>query len=285
MKFVQKALKRFMPGEEVYDAVLATKSFLDKNIPTVFTHLGENIKDLSEAEEVTNHYLSVLEEISKNNLRTEISLKLTQIGFDLSLDKTIENFTTISRKAKELDNFVWIDMEGSKYTQKTLNFYKDGKKGLHNIGLCLQAYLIRTENDLKDLLSISPAIRLVKGAYKEPQNIAFQEKSKVDENYFNLSKILINEIKNNNIRAAFGTHDLQLIAKIKGYAKEVSLDRNKLEFQMLYGIKPNEQERLKTEGNDIRVLISYGHAWYPWYVRRLAERPANVIFVLKNLFS
>jgi proline dehydrogenase len=284
MKFVRKALKKFMPGEEVHDAVQAAKDFLKDDIPTVFTHLGENLKDLSEAESVTTHYISVLEEISKNNLKTEISLKLTQLGFDLSLDKTFENFVKISNKAKELNNYVWIDMEGSKYTQKTLDFYKKAKTELNNIGLCLQAYLMRTENDLKDLLPLSPAIRLVKGAYKEPADIAFEEKSKVDENYLNLSKILLNELKNNNVRAAFGTHDLQLITKIKNYAEEISLGKGKLEFQMLYGIKSGEQLRLKSEGNDIRVLISYGHAWYPWYVRRLAERPANVMFVLKNIF-
>ena len=284
MNFAKKAVKKFMPGEELSDAINATKKFHEDGITTVFTHLGENINDLSEAEEVTKHYLLVLEEISKSNLKIEISLKLTQIGFDLSVEKTFENFVNICKKAKSLNNFVWIDMEGSKYTDKTIDFYKKVKEEIDNVGLCLQAYLYRTEKELNDLLKIKPAIRLVKGAYKEPKEIAFEEKSKVDENYFKLSKILVEELKKDNVRAAFATHDLELVAKIKNFAQENSVDSEKLEFHMLYGIKSAEQLRLKKEGNDIRVLISYGHAWYPWYVRRLAERPANVMFVLKNLF-
>jgi proline dehydrogenase len=154
-----------------------------------------------------------------------------------------------------------------------------------NTGVCVQAYLIRTKSDLEKLADISPNIRLVKGAYKEPHSIAFKEKSKVDENYFELAKLLLDYVKNKNSRAAFGTHDLSIISRIEAYAKAQGMSREQIEFQMLYGIRTSEQLRLAKEGYNVKVLISYGTTWYPWYVRRLAERPANVTFVLKNLFT
>ncbi len=286
LKFVRKALKRFMPGEQIEDAIKAADEFLQNSIPTVFTHLGENLTNLSEAGQVTSHYLDVLDKLHQNKLKTEISLKLTQLGFDLSVDQTYENFKKIAVKTNELmNNILWIDMEGSDYTQKTIDFYKRIKQEVPNVGLCLQAYLYRTEKDVADLLVLSPAIRLVKGAYKEPANIAFEQKSKTDENYYKLSVQLMKGILLNGGRVAFGTHDIDLISKIENAAAEINYPKENLEFQMLYGIKPAEQLRLTKEGYTIRVLISYGEAWYPWYVRRLAERPANVLFVLKNLLA
>jgi len=284
-KFVKKAVKRFMPGEELNDAIDAARDFSLKGIPTVFTHLGENITELKEADEVTNHYLDVLDKISKNNIETEVSLKLTQIGLDLSFDKSLENFKTITKKADSLKNFTWIDMEGSPYTSTTLDFYKRVKEDYQNSGICLQAYLLRTENDLKDLLKIKPSIRLVKGAYNEPKDIAFEKKSDVDDNYFRLAEILLNEIRDNNLKAAFATHDIDLINKIIDSAGKLNVPKDKLEFQMLYGIKTAEQLKLVKKGYKLKVLISYGAAWYPWYMRRLAERPANVGFVIKNIFQ
>jgi proline dehydrogenase len=284
-KFVKQAVKRFMPGENLNDAIIAAKDFSQKSIPTVFTHLGENITELKEADEVTNHYLDVLDKISKNNIETEVSLKLTQIGLDLSFDKSLENFKTITKKADSLKNFTWIDMEGSPYTSTTLDFYKRVKEDYQNSGICLQAYLLRTENDLKDLLKIKPSIRLVKGAYNEPKDIAFEKKSDVDDNYFRLAEILLNEIRDNNLKAAFATHDIDLINKIIDSAGKLNVPKDKLEFQMLYGIKTAEQLKLVKKGYKLKVLISYGAAWYPWYMRRLAERPANVGFVIKNIFQ
>jgi proline dehydrogenase len=283
--FVKKALKRFMPGESVDDALAEALHLKENNIGTVFTHLGENITKLSEAKSVTDHYLEELDKIKKWTTPTEISLKLTQLGFDLSIEATKKNFESIISKSNDVNNFVWIDMEQSSYVDKTLEFYKSFKHKYKNVGVCLQAYLFRTKKDVEDLFQLSSHIRLVKGAYKERTNIAHKEKRKVDENYYELSKILLETVKNKNSRAAFGTHDLNLISKIESFGKEIGLKREQIEFQMLYGIKTAEQSRLAEDGYKLKVLISYGSAWYPWYVRRLAERPANVMFILKNLFT
>ncbi|MBI1937561.1 MAG: proline dehydrogenase family protein [Ignavibacteriales bacterium] len=283
--FVRKAVKKFMPGESVEDALNAAQNFSAYNIPTVFTKLGENITQISEAAVVRDHYLRLINKISERKLDVEISLKLTQLGFDLSEEEAFKNFSVIAKHAKEkLGNTVFIDMEGSAYTQRTIDFYKRIKLEHSNAGLCLQAYLRRTDNDLNELFGISLSLRLVKGAYKEPREIALPEKWEVDRNYFDLSSKMMNEIKKNGERIIYATHDQKLIAKIIEESKKIGLPKEKLEFQMLYGIKTPLQKQLAKEGYKIRVLISYGESWYPWYVRRLAERPANIWFVLKNLF-
>ncbi|MCL5028094.1 MAG: proline dehydrogenase family protein [Bacteroidetes bacterium] len=283
--FVKKAVKRFMPGENLSDAINATKDFMQKGILTVFTHLGENITQIQEAEEVKNHYLDVLENIHNEKIKTEISLKLTQIGLDLSFDNSLLFFNQVAQKASEYLNFVWIDMEGSAYTNTTIDFYRRTKLLNENTGVCLQAYLKRTEKDIQSLIDIRPNIRLVKGAYKEPKEIAFKDKSDVDKNYLQLAKFLLTQVKENGIKAVFGTHDLKIISEIKKLASNLNVQHEQIEFHMLYGIKTTEQHRLVNEGYKLKVLISYGSAWYPWYMRRLAERPANVGFVLKNIFS
>lgn len=286
MNFVQKALKRFMPGEEVSDAITATKNFQKNNIPTIFTRLGENLNDITEAEDIKTHYIDLIDSIAREKLDVEISLKLTQLGFDLSEEKTFNNFREIALKAGEkLGNTVWIDMEGSAYTQRTIDFYLKMKKEVDNAGLCIQAYLFETHEDLNRLIKIKPAIRLVKGAYKESPDIALKDKFRVDENYLDLSQKMLRAVKEDGIRAVFGTHDLKLIEAINTFAKAIDLEKDKYEFHMLYGIKTSEQLRLAGEGFKVRILISYGAAWYPWYLRRLAERPANITFVLKNIFS
>jgi len=285
MKFVKKAVKRFMPGETVAEAISATRELIKKGIPTTFTHLGENITNLQEAEMNTQHYLDLLEEINSENLDIEISLKLTHIGFDLSFDKTLELFLRISEKAHKLKNNVFIDIEDSSYVDKTINFYKKVKERQNNVGLCLQAYLYRTMQDVKEMIDINPWIRLVKGAYKEPATVAFPKLSKVNENFILISKYLLDKVEADGIRVAFGTHDLIIQEQVKKEGDKLSLPKEKLEFQMLYGIKSTEQYKLASEGYKIRTLISYGDFWYPWYMRRLAERPANVGFILKNILN
>jgi proline dehydrogenase len=285
MRFVQKAVKKFMPGTTADDAIEAAKKLIKQNIPNTFTHLGENISKLEEAETNTRHYLDLLDKIKNENLDIEVSLKLTHIGFDLSFEKTSELFSKLASKAKNLNNNVFIDIEDSSYVDKTIEFYKNIKEEHDNIGLCLQAYLYRTMDDLKNMIEINPWIRLVKGAYKEPASVAFPKMSQVNENFMSLSKYLLQHIKERNIRAAFGTHDLNLQEQIKKEADKQDIPKNKTEFQMLYGIKTSEQYKLASDGYNVRTLISYGEHWYPWYMRRLAERPANVGFVLKNLFN
>lgn len=283
--FVKSAVKKFMPGEKVEDAFVAAQIFNDKTIPTIFTKLGENITDLSEGLVVRNNYLELIDKIAEYKLDIEISLKLTQLGFDLSIDETYERFKTITKKVKEkLGNVIWIDMEGSAYTQKTIEFYKKIKGECENVGLCIQAYLYSTEKDIDNLLNVNPNIRLVKGAYKEARDIAFPNKKDVDNSYLRVSKMLMQAAKEKNVRVAFGTHDEDLIYAIIKESKYLGLQKNKIEFQMLYGIKTNFQNELVKLGYKLKVLISYGDFWYPWYMRRLAERPSNVWFVIKNIF-
>jgi len=285
LNFTRRAVKKFMPGENVNDAIAATRKLLENNIPTTFTHLGENIVDLQEAENKTTHYLNLLGKFNEDQLDVEVSLKLTQIGFDLSFEKTFDLFYQIADRAKSYNNFVFIDIEDSSYVDKTIDFYKKIKKKYDNVGLCLQAYLYRTMEDIEQMEDINPTIRLVKGAYKEPETVAFKSKKEVDKNFFKLSEFLLSKIKNQNWRTAFATHDMSLINHIENMGARLGIDKNKLEFHLLYGIKSSEQLKLATAGYSVRVLISYGEAWFPWYMRRLAERPANVGFMLKNLFS
>ncbi len=283
--FAKRAVKKFMPGEKAEDAIREAEVLKSKNIHTLFTHLGENINDLNEASDVTEHYLELLSEITKSNADSEISVKLTQIGFDLSEEETINNFNRIADKAKEVNNIVWIDMEQSWYVDRTIEFYKKAKEKYDHVGLCLQAYLYRTEEDLKGLLEISPMIRLVKGAYNEPADVAYPKKEDVDKNYFELSKIMLDAVEPYNLRPAIGTHDIVIINNLKKYAIEQNIHKDKVEFHMLFGIRNQTQLQLATEGFKTFVLISYGEFWYPWYVRRLAERPANIWFVIKNIFT
>ena len=283
--FVKSAVKKFMPGEKLEDALNAAQIFKSVNTPTIFTKLGENITDLSEGLVVRDHYLELIDKIAERNLDIEISLKLTQLGFDLSVDETYERFKAITKKVKEkLGNVIWIDMEGSAYTQKTIEFYKKIKDECENVGLCIQAYLYSTEKDIDNLIGVNPHIRLVKGAYKEPRDIAFPNKKDVDKSYLELSKKLMSATREKNIRVAFGTHDEDLIYAIIKESKYLGVPKNKIEFQMLYGIKTSFQNELVKLGYKLKVLISYGDFWYPWYMRRLAERPSNVWFVIKNIF-
>lgn len=284
-KFVRRAIKKFMPGESVNDALIAADKYQKNSIPAIFTHLGENLQHLSEGLEVREHYLELIDKIAEQKLDVEISLKLTQLGFDSSFEETYERFKSITQKVKEkLGNMIWIDMEGSSYTEKTLFFYKKIKEEFDNVGLCVQAYLYRTDKDIDDLISIGANLRLVKGAYKEPSDIAFNFKKDVDENYLHLSKKMMKVKNEKKIRIAFATHDEKLCSKLLVEAKHYSINKNDFEFQMLYGIKSSYQKKLADQGYKVRVLISYGDFWFPWYMRRLAERPANIWFVIKNIF-
>jgi len=283
--FVRRTVSRFMPGETLDDALGAAQILLGKKIGTVFTHLGENIKDRSEAQQVTEHYLEVLERIRERGLQAEISVKLTQLGLDLSPELCFEHLKAIIERAQK-DSIVWVDMEASNYVDATLDLYRRALKTHPNVGICLQAYLHRTKDDLANLLPLRPSIRLVKGAYNEPPEIAFARKQDVDENYFELGKQMLRAKKENHIvRAAFGTHDVALMRGLADFASAEGLGKKDFEVQMLYGIQRAEQERLASEGCTSMVLVAYGSYWYPWFVRRLAERPANLWFMVRNVFA
>jgi proline dehydrogenase len=283
--FVRRSVSRFMPGETLDAALAAAQGLLQKKIGSVFTHLGENVADRAEARNVTDHYLEVLSRIQQANLPTEISVKLTQLGLDLSPDLCSENLDQIIR-AEKRNATVWVDMEASNYVDVTLDIYKRALKNHPHTGLCLQAYLYRTKKDLADLFPMRPSIRLVKGAYKEPATIAFPKKADVDENYFALAQDMLRAKQSGFCpRPAFGTHDVPLIRRIAGFVEGQGMARGEFEVQMLYGIQRAEQERLAQEGFRSGVLVAYGTYWYPWFVRRLAERPANVWFLLRNVFA
>lgn len=284
-KFVRRSVARFMPGEEVEDAIGAARALESKKIAGVFTRLGENITDIREANEVTLHYLDVLNKIHQAGLRTEISVKLTQLGLDQSADLCVANVKKIVQ-AEDPAKTVWIDMEASNYVDATLDVYRKVLAEFPRTGICLQAYLFRTQKDLDSLLPLKPSVRLVKGAYKEPPNVAYPAKRDVDETYFSLGqKMLRAQCDARMVRVAFGTHDTLLIRRLADFCAQEGMSKAVLEIQMLYGIQRAEQERLATEGYHSGVLVAYGSYWYPWFVRRLAERPANLWFMLKNLFA
>jgi proline dehydrogenase len=283
-KFIRRAVSRFMPGEELSDALQAAEQLKPKSINTVFTHLGENVTDEKEARKDAEDYIDALHQIQQRGLDTHVSVKLTHLGLDLNEKACVDNLVSIVTEAKAVDNMVWIDMEQSQYVDRTLDIFKRVRRDFSNIGLCLQAYLYRTEKDLEGLLPFAPAIRFVKGAYKEPPSVAFKKKSDVDENFFRLSTALMQHTKS-GAKVVVGTHDTKLIHAIQSKAEELGLAKYDYEFHLLYGIQSGEQQRLAAEGYAIRVLISYGNYWFPWYVRRLAERPANVWFVMRKMFS
>ena len=283
--FVRGTVSRFMPGESLDDALGAAETLRNKKIGTVFTHLGENIKDRDEAQEVADHYIVVLERIKEKDLHAEISIKLTQLGLDLSPDLCFEHLNAIVERAHR-DSIVWVDMEASNYVDATLDVYRRALAAHPNVGICLQAYLHRTKEDLTKLLSLRPSVRLVKGAYNEPPEIALARKQDVDDNYFELGKLtLLAKKENRCVRAAFGTHDVALIQRLAGFANAEGFAKRDFEVQMLYGIQRAEQERIASEGCTSIVLVAYGSYWYPWFVRRLAERPANLWFMVRNVFA
>lgn len=281
--FVGRAVRRFMPGEELAAALDAARRLAASGLGTVLTQLGENLTSRADAEAVRDHYLGVLRELRQRGLPTHISVKLTQLGLDVDRGTCERALDALAAAAAESGSFLWIDMEDSHYTDVTLDVFRRARAAHAGVGLCLQAYLRRTPADLDVLLPLAPAIRLVKGAYAEPAEVAFPRKRDVDAAYLALGERLLEHAARGGARPVFGTHDVRLIARLRQRAAALDLPRGAREFHLLYGIRDAEQRRLAAEGETVRVLISYGTAWFAWYMRRLAERPANVWFVLKNL--
>lgn len=285
-RFVHRAVSRFMPGEDLEAAVAAAQALQATGIGAVLTYLGENLQRPEEAEQVTRHYHEVLARVKRASLDAEISIKLTQLGLDLNPAACEAGVMSLVERARADGTWVWIDMESSACTDVTLDIYRRARARFPNVGVCVQAYLRRTEQDLKTLIPLGGGVRLVKGAYREPPDKAFPGKRDVDANFFALATRLLNrEARQAGVRAIFGTHDPVLIRRIEEAAQGAHLRPQQVEFQMLYGIKREEQVRLAAQGHRFRVLISYGDAWFPWYMRRLAERPANVLFALRNVFT
>ena len=283
---VRRAVARFMPGEDLEAAVAAARTLRASGIGSVLTYLGENVQKPEEAEQVRRHYLDVLARAKQAALDAEISVKLTQLGLDLGRAACETGVMSLVARAAADKTWVWIDMESSAYTDVTLDIYRGARARFPNVGVCVQAYLHRTAKDLDGLIPLGGGLRLVKGAYREAPEKAFPKKSDVDANYFALARRLLGpEARRAGVRAIFGTHDSALIRRVEEAGRLAGLRPQDVEFQMLYGIRRDEQTRLAAQGHPFRVLISYGDAWFPWYMRRLAERPANVLFVLKNVFN
>jgi proline dehydrogenase len=281
--FLRRALRRFMPGEALSDALDAASRFAAEGIGTVLTQLGENVTTVAEAGAVRDHYLGVLQQIEQRRLPTHLSVKLTHLGLDVDRGACEQALRALATRAERARIVLWIDMEDSRYTDATLDLYRRVKANHADLGLCLQAYLRRTGEDLERLLALAPAIRLVKGAYAEGPAIAFPRKRDTDASYLALAVRLLEQAARGRARPVFGTHDMRLIGQIREKAAALGVPPGGYEFHLLYGIRAADQRALATAGETLRVLISYGSAWFAWYMRRLAERPANVWFVLRNL--
>ena len=286
LPFVRRAVSTFMPGESFADMLVAAKATAGEGIGAVFTRLGENVNDLAEAEAVARHYIEVIDRIKVLGLDCEPSIKLTQLGLDIDRNLAFGHLRALASRAQATGNYLWIDMEQSSYVDVTLDLTRRLKAEFPNVGVCLQAYLFRTREDLEDVTSRGIGVRLVKGAYNEPPEVAFPRKSDVDANYLALAQVLLSAgPRSAGSRAVFGTHDVDLIAAIRAHAQTVGAKPADFEIHMLYGIQKAAQLRLAQDGVAVRVLIAYGEYWFPWYMRRLAERPANVWFVVKSLFG
>lgn len=283
--FVRRAVRRFMPGETLGEALDAAAGLeKGRGIPTLITFLGENVADRAEARTVADHYVDAAVEVASRGLDAELSVKPTHLGLDLGIDVAEDNLRRITRAAEDQGNWVWMDMEYSRYVDPTLDLYRSIRADHARFGICLQSYLYRTPADLESLIPMGPAIRLVKGAYAEPAELAFPDKKDVDQAFFDLTvRMLAPDAREAGLRAGLATHDTSLIKRIEAWAGSNGIAPEGYEVQMLYGIAEQEQRRLAGAGKGVRVLISYGEHWFPWYVRRLAERPANVGFVLRSL--
>jgi len=284
--FVRRSVSRFMPGETMDDALAASRRLLaEQGTGTILTHLGENLSSLAEAEAVTAHYLELLDRVQREKLNVQVSVKLTQLGLDHGIEDCYRNLATLVDRADALGNMVWIDMESTKYVDPTLALFRRVRERSGRTGVCLQSYLRRTAADLEALLPLAASIRLVKGAYREPPELAFPHKADVDENYFRLACRFFDPGIAPGTFLGIGTHDAVLVDRLRAVAASNGAGADRYEFEMLYGIQRPLQARLTRDGVPLRVLISYGEFWFPWYMRRLAERPANVLFVAKSLFA
>jgi len=281
-KFVQNSLSRFMPGELLSDALEECKKLEYSEYGTIITYLGENVNLEEDTYQVVDHYRNALIAIDKTSLNTLISVKLTQLGLDFDKNLCMENLNQLLKLAKNYNSIIWIDMEEYCYLEQTLEIFKKMSVNYHNIGITLQAYLHRTTQDLDELLSYATNLRLVKGAYNENSSVAIKNKDDIDTNYMNLSKkMLSKDILNNGFKPSFATHDDRIIDYIINEAERNLISSDTYEFNMLYGIRKKLQKEILESNQNLKILISYGEQWFPWYIRRIAENPKNLFLLLK----
>jgi proline dehydrogenase len=287
LPFAPRVVRRFVAGETLDDAIRVIRALNDKGILASLDHLGENVHTEADAARATQDYLGLLDRIAATGVNANVSVKLTQLGLDLGQDLCVDNMRRILQCAQVHGNFVRIDMESSAYTERTLHVFRTLRQefGFKNVGVVIQAYLYRSEQDVRDLADDGANIRLCKGAYKEPASLAFPLKADVDKNYVRLMQIYLDEpARAKGAHVALATHDEKMIQASKESAASRNLPNDQIEFQMLYGIRPEAQQQLATAGYRMRVYVPYGSEWYPYFMRRLAERPANVWFLMRNFF-
>ena len=279
----KKLTTRFIAGESSDEAVAAIREVNAHGCSASFDHLNESVSSTAETEAEVREYLDVLRRIDETGINSNVSIKLTQFGLEIDPELAYRNARRVVEDAARRGNFVRIDMEGSNVTQATIEVFKRlrAEFGLNDVGIVLQSYLYRTMDDARDLLKIPARIRLCKGAYNEPPEVAYPNKKDVDDNYIRVMQLLLSS----GIYHGIATHDPRMIDATLEFAKREGVSKDAFEFQMLYGIRRDLQERLARDGYGMRVYVPYGKHWYPYFMRRLAERPANIWFVLKNLFK
>jgi proline dehydrogenase len=295
-KFAWRAASRFVAGNTIADAIAAARDLNANGINVTMDHLGESTATREDAVKAADDIIELLDQIKTSGVRANVSVKLTQIGLALDENLCAQNLERILTRAKSYQNFVRIDMEDTPFTEQTLGMYREmRKRGFQKTGIVVQSYLYRTEKDTRDLLGNGSSFRLVKGAYKEPADLAYPRKADVDANYDLLTQIMIDATKGAGCPTvsadghippipAIGSHDPKRLEFAKLYAEKVGLPKNAIEFQMLYGIRRDLQQQLVKDGYPVRVYVPYGTQWYPYFMRRLAERPANVWFFVSNFF-
>ena len=283
--FVKRAVRKFMPGERPEDALDAGLRLAAEGRGTVFTKLGENLTSLADAVAVRDHYLWFFDQVAARRVPGHVSVKPTQLGLDLSQEKCAEFLEELAQKAEQTGTYLWLDMEDSSYVDRTIALYRGLRARHEKVGLAMQAYLRRTPADLEALIPISPTIRLVKGAYAEPPAVAFREKADTDRAFYELSVRMLEAAAQGKCLPILGTHDVPLLRRLVDKARELGVPDGGYEIHMLYGIRDADQKQLREQGRTVRTLISYGASWFPWYMRRLAERPANVWFVVRSMVS
>ena len=278
---LKKLTTRFVAGENIEETIVAIRELNAHGCTASFDHLNESVTNVAETEEEVREYLRILARIDDTGIRSNVSIKLTQFGLDVDPELTYKNARTVVAEAARRGNFVRVDMEASNVTQITIDIFKRlrAEYGLNDLGIVVQPYLRRTERDVEDLLKIPARIRLCKGAYNEPPEVAFPDKKDVDDNYIRLMRVLLSS----GVYHGIATHDPRMIDATVAHAARERIGKDAFEFQMLYGVRRDLQEQLARDGYPVRVYVPYGKHWYPYFMRRLAERPANVWFVLKNM--
>ena len=282
----RRAARRFIAGETLQEAIDATRVLNEQGIKVSLDLLGESVHDEAQARAAVENYMGILDAIYAHKIDANISVKPTQVGLDIGEDFCIDNMRRMLAKASEIGTSVNIDMESSHYTDATIRVYRKLREDFSNVGTVIQSYLYRTEEDIHVLAEEGAIVRLCKGAYKEPPSVAFPEKADVDANFVKSMEYFMQEAyRNKGAYLKIATHDPAMIQATIHYATQNDIPRDQFEFQMLYGIRTQTQLDLKAQGYQMRVYIPYGTQWYPYFMRRLAERPANLWFILKNLFS